>query len=213
MHPIWGIKGKNAPQRIAAIKNACGNFNYHYTFSFHLPEPVRFIKDFLFYLVEGLRIFYFQNKFNIIITYGPFKTGLAGYIIKLITGTKLIVEMPGNPEKSFNFEKNRKTLVQSLKSRTGSILTKFLLNRCDHIKLLYPGQIDAYKIDRKNNISVFHNFVPISILEPSDVDEKYVLFLGFPWYLKGVDILIKAFRKIHPEFPDHNLKIVWSLPG
>ena len=212
LHPIWGIKGKNAPQRIAAIKKACGNFNYHYTFSFHLPKPIRFIKDFLFYLIEGLRIFYFQRKFDIIITYGPFKTGLAGYIIKLITGTKLIVEMPGNPEKAFDFEENKKNLIQTLKSKSGSILTKFLLNRCDHIKLLYPRQVDAYKIDRKQNISVFHNFVPITILEPSDIDEKYILFLGFPWYLKGVDILIKAFKKIHPDFPDYKLKIVGHCP-
>ena len=100
----------------------------------------------------------------------------------------------------------------SLKSKAGSILTKFLLKRCDHIKLLYPQQIDAYKIKEKVKISVFHNFVPIKMLVPSDLDEKYILFLGFPWYLKGVDILIKAFKNIHREFPDYKLKIVGHCP-
>ena len=62
LHPIWGIKGKNAKERISAIKKACGNFQYHYTFSFHLPEPVRFIKDFLFYLIEGSSNLLFSKK-------------------------------------------------------------------------------------------------------------------------------------------------------
>ena len=201
LHPIWGIKGPKAKRRINAIKKASGNFNYHYTFSFHLPKPIRFIKDFTFYLLKGIQIYYFKSKYDMIVTYGPFKTGVAGYLIKLLTGKKLIIEIPGNPKKSFNFENKKGDGIQTIKSKIGSILTKFLLKRCDHIKLLYPQQIEAYKIEEKRKISVFHNFVPIKILEPSDLDEKYILFLGFPWYLKGVDILIKAFKKIHREFP------------
>jgi glycosyltransferase involved in cell wall biosynthesis len=36
--------------------------------------------------------------------------------------------------------------------------------------------------------------------------------MGYPWYLKGVDILIKAFNKITDEFPEYRLKIVGWCP-
>ena len=36
--------------------------------------------------------------------------------------------------------------------------------------------------------------------------------MGFPWYLKGVDILIKAFNRIHADFPEYSLKIVGWIP-
>ena len=212
LHPIWGIKGPKAKSRINAIKKASGNFNYHYTFSFHLPKPIRFIKDLTFYLLKGIQIYYFKSKYDIIVTYGTFKTGVAGYLIKLITGKKLIIEIPGNPVKSFNYEIRKGNGIQIIKSKIGKILTKFLLKRCDHIKLLYPQQVDAFQVDDERKISIFHNFVPIKIIEPCDLDEKYILFLGFPWYLKGVDILIKAFKKIHREFPDYKLKIVGHCP-
>ena len=47
--PIWAIKGRDAKERLDAIQKASGNFNSHFTFSFHLPVPLRFIKDFFFY--------------------------------------------------------------------------------------------------------------------------------------------------------------------
>ena len=212
LHPIWGIKGPNAKRRIKAIKRSCGNFRYNYTFSFHLKKPVRFIKELFFYVYKGLEIYFSKNKYDIIIAYGPFMTGVVGYILKLITGKKLIIELPGNPKKSFLLDDKKVNFLKSVKSKAGEILTKFLIKHGDHIKLLYPEQIHEFKGFNRNKTSVFHDFVPIKVLEPSDIDEKYILFLGFPWYLKGVDILIKAFRRIYLNFPDYKLKIVGHCP-
>ena len=41
----------------------------------------------------------------------------------------------------------------------------------------------------------------------------YILFIGHPWYLKGVDILIKAFKKISSTFPNYKLKIIGWCPN
>ena len=59
----------------------------------------------------------------------------------------------------------------------------------------------------------FHDFVPTSLVgkqEPSV--EDYVLQVGAPWYLKGTDLLVEAFRQIQPEFPGLRLKIQGHFP-
>jgi glycosyltransferase involved in cell wall biosynthesis len=40
----------------------------------------------------------------------------------------------------------------------------------------------------------------------------YVLFLGSPWDLKGVDVLIDAYRRISGRFPQFRLRIVGWFP-
>ena len=62
-------------------------------------------------------------------------------------------------------------------------------------------------------MSVFSNYVAISKFLNVDItDKQYILFLGYPWFLKGVDVLIKAFNIITLEFPTYKLKIVGYCP-
>jgi glycosyltransferase involved in cell wall biosynthesis len=41
---------------------------------------------------------------------------------------------------------------------------------------------------------------------------RRILFIGRPFYLKGVDLLLRAFNEISGEFPDFTLRIVGHLP-
>ena len=62
-------------------------------------------------------------------------------------------------------------------------------------------------------MSVFSNYVAVSkFFSENLIDGKYLLFLGYPWYLKGVDVLIKAFNRVSSEFPEYKLKIVGYCP-
>jgi glycosyltransferase involved in cell wall biosynthesis len=36
--------------------------------------------------------------------------------------------------------------------------------------------------------------------------------MGFPWHLKGVDVLIRAFNAVSPRFPDYSLRVVGYCP-
>jgi len=60
-------------------------------------------------------------------------------------------------------------------------------------------------------IHAFHAYVPtqkfVNIRE-----DNVVLFVGFPFKRKGVDILIEAFRKISPKYPCWKLKILGWYP-
>ena len=88
-----------------------------------------------------------------------------------------------------------------------------MVRRADGVKLLYPEQLDfcrpllAGKVVRS-----FFDFV--GDLRPfrNLGEEKQILFVGFPFFLKGVDVLIRAFLAIAPAHPDWKLKILGWYP-
>jgi glycosyltransferase involved in cell wall biosynthesis len=82
--------------------------------------------------------------------------------------------------------------------------------------LLYPTQLDGVASAHSSAVAsktcVFHDFVPVSQLSPSKKIPQTILFVGYPWYLKGVDVLIDAFLGLANDFPDAVLKIVGYCP-
>ncbi len=91
-------------------------------------------------------------------------------------------------------------------------LSTFFADRCH---FLYPRQLNYYPLLRNRKNSVFHEFVPVSMIDKAKdkPEELYVLQVGAPWYLKGVDILLKAFAEVAPEFPNATLKLLGFYPG
>lgn len=210
--PIWGEKNPKAINTIKEINLAMGNFQYHVTFSSKFPKIVKIPWDIFFYLLRGLYLHYFKKKYDVIVTYGPLNTGLAGYLLKVFTKAKLIVEVPGNFKKAFLVNSKTSGTTDKLKNDIGYLLISFVINRADHIKLLYPTQLNGYNNIRETSRSIFHNFVPISAIKPSEESDKHILFLGYPWFLKGVDVLINAFKLISDEFLEYTLKIEGFCP-
>ncbi|MCI0528726.1 MAG: glycosyltransferase family 4 protein, partial [Nitrospira sp.] len=212
LSPLWGKKDHSSRKAIEEINAASGRFQFHPTYSLNFPGPIKVIWDLCFFLFKGYLLHYSKGPYDVIIAYGPFKTGLAGVLLKLLTRAKLIVEIPGNPKKSFQLELGSTSIGPKIKGSIGSRLTSFIVHRADHVKLLYPDQLDGCAILDERKRTVFFDFVAINSLMPSSASEKYILFLGFPWFLKGVDILIKAFHLISEEFSEYRLKIVGHCP-
>jgi glycosyltransferase involved in cell wall biosynthesis len=84
------------------------------------------------------------------------------------------------------------------------------------VRLLYPAQLPAFATRDPAHTSVFHNFVAVGTIEAAPpapgAASPYILFLGYPWYLKGVDVLIRAFLRIADRFPGYTLRIVGHCP-
>jgi glycosyltransferase involved in cell wall biosynthesis len=60
---------------------------------------------------------------------------------------------------------------------------------------------------------VFHEFVAVSTVpRHCGGGERYILLVGAPWYLKGADLLIEAFRRLAADFPDVKLKLLGHYP-
>lgn len=203
--PIWGQSYKTF---------SMGNFVLH-GFPWEKYHPVlRRLLFHIFILSRTLSCHNCFQNFDIIISYDPLWTGVTAYILHLLTGAKLIVELNGCYETAFVLDEKKPGLVARSKQVVAKMISKFVLIRASHVKALYDGQINWLKrIKIQQRTSSFHDYVPISHLEPCETDVGFIFFLGYPWHLKGVDILIKAFRAISPNFPDYRLKIVGHCPN
>ncbi len=157
-------------------------------------------------IIEGIKIWK-DHKYEVIICRDPLISGISGFILKKITGAKLIIDVRGDFKKAFEVDKVSFSVLNRIKKKLSDVLIPFLLRKADLIKLLYKDQISSYKIPDKK-IIYFPNFTETESFEKQkNSDKKYILFIGGPWFLKGVDLLIEAFNKISPKFPEYRLKI------
>lgn len=154
-----------------------------------------------------------DSRIDLVITYDPLKSGLLGIAAAKLLRAKLVVEVNGLYAVLDNYADVRSLFRRRLKRWLYSRVQQFVLNRAHGIKILFPAQIDDLKIQIKNKVvGVFANFVDIApfvtLPMESSTENHEILFVGFPHYLKGVDLLIDAFRKVSVNHPEWTLKIL-----
>ena len=154
-----------------------------------------------------------QKKISVVICYDPIFTGIVGSFLKTIFRCKLIVELNNSDfAKAVQMEegKNPKTYLKIFISK---ILIRISLFFSDGIKLLAQTQkIGIEKRYHNKKVFCFHDFVATHYFENGEKrTEKYLLFVGFPFYRKGVDVLVKAYEKIVDQFPDFELRLIGHL--
>ena len=153
------------------------------------------------------------RRVDLVVTYDPLKTGLLGILLARILRAKLVVEVNGNYAAPATYVDQESKLRAALTRRIYTALEKWVVRRADGVKLLYPEQLDFCRplLDGKV-VRSFFDFV--GDLRPfrNLGEEKQILFVGFPFFLKGVDVLIRAFLEIAPAHPDWKLKILGWYP-
>ena len=212
--PVWwqSIDQVRADLKQNFPLHRVGRFCYHMQL-FAAPSPVfRKAAVFFWYVTRGLQL-HRENKIDAIVTYGTNMPAIAGAILKWLTGAKLIVEIPGAPENAFRYDGPNPGFTASVKHFLADRLLHFVGRASDCLKLFYPWQLKEYPILQKKHAVAFHDFVPIRFVELTEpADPPYVLLVGFPWYTKGADILIRAFKQIAPQFPGVKLKLMGHYP-
>lgn len=151
-----------------------------------------------------------KNRRLVVIAYDPFESGLIGLLIKWLTGAAFVCEVNGvygDPATLVDMDDpDRAARRRRRMLRVGS----FVLRRSDAIKLLYPGQLVGFSVpeDHPPRYS-FHDLVNGPRFEPKGLErEKTILLVGYPYLLKGVDILLRAFSRLAEDFPDWRLELV-----
>lgn len=154
-----------------------------------------------------------QKQIDYIHCYDPLLLGICGMIIKWFTGAKLIIEVNGHLKTDGFLEKQNFT--NTIKRFLFICIVNVTLRNADMVKFLNEEQKSEWEgIIQKKKTCTFPDFTATHVFDPArSTDGKYIFFLGHPFHRKGVDILIKAFLKISPQFPDQKLKIVGHCHG
>ena len=178
----------------------------------------RNLLSFIAVIVRALKIYYRGDKFQIVIASNPLIAGLSAILIARITGAKAIVEVNGCFESAFRCGEAGEKKISAgslMKEKLAHRIIGFVLKRADMVRLLYDEQLLPlnFPFGKKIKKVSFSDFVPVNAFYGQKIeDKKYILLVGYPWYLKGVDILIKAFLKISDQFPGYRLKVVGWCP-
>lgn len=179
-------------------------------FSNSMTNTIRF---FIFCTWNAIKLLIKDERFDLVTTYDPLKTGLIGLVISRIHKAKFAPEVNGVYTSPAEWLDDIDSPLTKLKKIIYPKIMQFVLKRADGIRLLFRGQIDPLSNILKNKVvHNFHCFVPTEQFKNIS-EEKEVLFVGFPFKRKGVDILIDAFKEIASEFPEWKLKILGWFPN
>jgi glycosyltransferase involved in cell wall biosynthesis len=168
---------------------------------------------FFFCIWKALRLVIKKEKIDLVITYDPLKTGLIGTMICRLIRAKLAPEINGVYTSPAQWIDSPNNLSTEIKKICYKVIMRYVLKRSDGIRLLYKGQIDSLReVVKGKIIRDFPCFVPIDNFY-NIRENKEVLFIGFPFKIKGVDILVKAFKIIANDYPAWKLKILGWFPN
>lgn len=145
--------------------------------------------------------------YDAIIAYDPYASGIAAWVAARLCRARLIVEMNGDYHEVAPH-------AGSLKGSMMRSVMRWTFGRADGIRVLNESQAHWVR----------HNFPQASVFkhaeyaalhvfcstEPSS--GTYFLSVGFPFRLKGVDLVIAAFRRLGNQFPDVSLRIMGYAP-
>jgi glycosyltransferase involved in cell wall biosynthesis len=212
LQPVWFSK----PEEVEAAFGpgsypvyTAGKFRYHWFLSFRYQGARQRLETFWFYLRKGIEVCRYQHV-DCIVAYSHMTTGLFAGFLKLWSGAKLIIEIVTAPQRVGLTERPHPTWRDRLKHFYSDACLHMSMLLADRAHFLFPDQLAGYSLLRKVRNSVFHEFVPISIIDKHREEdaELYVLLVGMPWFLKGADLLIEAFQKLAPDFPHVKLKLL-----
>lgn len=175
----------------------------------------RVLGNLKFYLVTLTRVLRDRmagRKWDLVTSYDPLKTGLLAAWVSAISGARFSCEVNGVYHDPKNYLDEKNPIVARAKILFYPMLMRYVLARASGIKIQYPAAVDPFKpVLRNPVIGVFFNLVFYDQMKNIE-ERKEVLFVGFPFRRKGVDILIAAFKKVAPKYPDWKLKILGWFP-
>jgi glycosyltransferase involved in cell wall biosynthesis len=211
--PVWWKSPDEASPHLRATfpRYVVGKFTYHQFLEYRYPKALQALARIAFFVRKGLAL-HRKQPFDVIVSYGSNSTGIGAVLLKWLTGAKLVVEIPGVPEDAFRNDGHSMTAPTKVKQLVANLLLNIVGKAADAFKLLYPKQLSSLPWLKHKQAFVFHDFVPVRQIPCGSNDDGSILTIGYPWYTKGIDVLIAAFRSIAPQFPGATLKLLGYYP-
>jgi len=215
LHPIWFTTRKEVEDLFGPGSYPVyqrGRFRYHWHLKGLYGGPLNRMAALWFYLSTGFQI-YRRRRYDCIVTYSHMGTALCGVLLKLLTGSKLIVEVTTSPGLAHVSEGRNPGLKERFKTLVSELFLHISLLACDRAQLRAPGLLAPYPLLRNVPVSVLTGFVPVSLIAPNrSAEQQNILLVGAPWYLKGADILVQAFQRLSSDYPNVKLKLLGHYP-
>src|SRR5262245_34485101 len=124
----------------------------------HGIASIRLVIRVVFTIGMGLYLHLFRKRLHVIITYDPFLTGLLGYILKCVTGAKLVVEVNNDFASPDNWRESSEEKTARVKAAAALRVAAFVMSRSHRVKLLFPTQVEGfYRPRRAGQVQVFHD--------------------------------------------------------
>lgn len=143
---------------------------------------------------------------DLVVCYDPLKTGLIGLLVKRVKGCKLIVEVNGVYGSSALYTSGG--AITKIKKYLYPKIQQFVIRRADGVKCLFNGQLKGFDVPNKVTLRCFFDFTDISPASYRACNNKTILSIGFPSYIKGFDLLVDAFNRSQRQSPDWKLVII-----
>lgn len=155
-----------------------------------------------------------KEKVDVIVAYDPFLSGLCGLILSIAFRAKLIIEINGD----FQTLRLMKKTTLSDGSFLSRLIMRLLLSITTHsassLKTL-NNNTKQHFLNRLPNkpIYCFMGFIQSNFFKnlPSN-SGNYLLSVGHPFDLKGMDLIIRAFLLITDKHPHISLHIMGYCP-
>jgi glycosyltransferase involved in cell wall biosynthesis len=141
-----------------------------------------------------------------VVSLEPFNGGLLGlYVARRARGI-FICEVNGVYADRNNFPSGG--IPGWLRLAIRRVLGAFVLSRATAVRLLFAGQLrDFVRLPARVLTRQFFDITHIERFHPG-AEEKMILGVGFPFRVKGFDILCRAFHTIAAEHPDWKLVLI-----
>lgn len=145
---------------------------------------------------------------KVILTYDPFRNGFLGRRIKSALRWPLIVEVNGAYGNPDNYADSRGLMDAYVKPYVMRSLGRYVIAGADGIRLLYNEQLENFAVAPNGAIiRQYFDAIPIERFSPGE-DSPTILHLGYPFKRKGVDLLLQAYSRLRPEFPEWKLILI-----
>ena len=207
---IW-LRGRDADaaEDRALVESSFGEFRFRPMLPSRLPPGLKQLHELAFYIRTGLALSRREGAYDAIICYSPYRTAIAGVVLRALTGARLLVEYPQDPVNVYRHLAGRAAKVKQWLSPKVAL---WVARRSDHVVELFPRQLDPLLGSERRMRSVIPPFTRLSRV-PAGVprEPRSIVLLGSPPHLKGVDVLLKAFRRVVEVVPDATLRLAgWA---
>jgi len=154
-----------------------------------------------------------RERVDLVVASDPIMMGLLGVLASRLLGARLIVEMNGDYSDLVLYTDPENGKVDHRRRWLFLTVINFVLARSDGIKTLYGEQLAPYggALRNRPRVAAFHNYVNLAGFRNTG-EEKVILLAGFPFLVKGVDILIRAFKEVSAQHPEWRLVILGWYP-